>query len=269
MPSTTTEWTTVSDDFYQRWNFPNCVGALDGKHVVIVKPGKSGSTFMNYKHTFSVVLMALVDAKYRFRYINVGAQGRISDAGVFSECRLSRALASQQLNLPEPTQLPGSTTIAPYMFLADEAFPLKLNLIKPFSRRGLVLSERIFNYRLSRARRVVENAFGLLSGKFRVFRAPIPLKTATVRSLVKATICLHNFLIDRNAIDVDCERVVDREDLQQGILVPGDWRDNPHEALQSIKSQTGRIPTDAKMLRLQLSEYFLNEGAVEWQSRFI
>jgi hypothetical protein len=155
------------------------------------------------------------------------------------------------------------------MFLADEAFPLKCNLMKPFSRRGLPLNERIFNYRLSRARRVVENGFGILSGKFRVFRAPIHLKTETVRAVIKATVCLHNFLIDRNVIDVDRERAVDREDLQQGVVVLGEWRDSPQGALQPVKSHTGRVPTDAKMVRQQLSEYFLKEGAVEWQMRFI
>lgn len=222
---------------------------------------------MNYKHTFSVVLMALVDAKCRFRYINVGAQGRISDAGVFSECRLAQALDQQQLNLPAPKHLPGSNVVAPHMFLSDEAFPLKCNLMKPFCRRGLALSERVFNYRLSRARRVVENGFGILSAKFRVFRAPIPLKIDTVRAIVKATVCLHNFLIERKLTDLDT--AVDKEDLQQGTVVQADWHVNAHDALHAVKSHAGRVPTDAKIIRQQLADYFLNEGAVEWQLRFI
>jgi hypothetical protein len=96
----------VAEEFYQRWNYPNCIGALDGKHVVIVKPAKSGSTFFNYKQTFSVVLMALVDANYAFRYVHVGAQGRISDAGVFSQCRLAEALERNELGLPAPYCIP-------------------------------------------------------------------------------------------------------------------------------------------------------------------
>jgi DDE superfamily endonuclease len=69
---------------------------------MLQKPPKSGSTFYNYKHFFSIVLMALVDANYRFIYVNVGAQGRLSDAGVFSNSRLSTLLESNKLNLPPP-----------------------------------------------------------------------------------------------------------------------------------------------------------------------
>ena len=80
MPKTPTEWKTVADRFATRWNFPHCLGAIDGKQVVILKPGKSGSTYLNYKHTFSIVLMALVNSEYNFMYVSVGAQGPMSDA---------------------------------------------------------------------------------------------------------------------------------------------------------------------------------------------
>ena len=259
---------SIARDFEHRWNFPNCLGAIDGKHVVIVKPGKTGSTFMNYKHTFSIVLMAVVDSNYRFRYVNVGAQGRISDAGVFSECNLTQALNKGKLNLPKPASLTGSEVVTPFVFIADEAFPLGQNLMKPFARRGLALNERIFNYRLSRARRVVENAFGILSGRFRVFKAPIALKTETVRAVVKATVCLHNFLIEQNATNID-DDLIDREDEQTGVVQSGNWHSTGQDGLQSVKSHSGRAPSDAKYIRQQLSQYFLNEGAVEWQMRFI
>ena len=81
IPRTAEEWTKVADRFQERWNFPNCVGALDGKHVTIKPPMNTGSTFFNYKHSFSVVLMALVDADYKFLYCDVGCNGRISDGG--------------------------------------------------------------------------------------------------------------------------------------------------------------------------------------------
>ena len=73
----------VATGFLERWNMPNCVGALDGKHVVLRPPINSGSTYFNYKHSFSVVMMALVDADYKFLYVDVGANGRISDVRVF------------------------------------------------------------------------------------------------------------------------------------------------------------------------------------------
>ncbi|XP_011688262.1 PREDICTED: uncharacterized protein LOC105450214 [Wasmannia auropunctata] len=75
-------WLDIHKKFALRWNFPHCVGALDGKHVVITAPANSGSSFYNYKGQHSIVLMALVSADYKFlgRYrismVDIGAQGR-------------------------------------------------------------------------------------------------------------------------------------------------------------------------------------------------
>lgn len=94
------EWKAVADGFAARWNFPNCIGALDGKHVNIIQPANSGSRFFNYKHTFSLVLMGLVDADYKFLYCDVGCNGRISDGGVFAGCSLDQPLKTKTANVP-------------------------------------------------------------------------------------------------------------------------------------------------------------------------
>ena len=79
VPATVTEWKKVAEGFWNRWDFPNCIGCLDGKHVLIRPPPNTGSAYYNYKHTFSVVLLALVDHNYKFLYVDVGCNGRISD----------------------------------------------------------------------------------------------------------------------------------------------------------------------------------------------
>ncbi len=66
------DWRHIANMFEKRWNFPHCVGAVDGKHVAITKPRRSGSLFYNYKKFFSIILMAVVDADYKFIYIDVG-----------------------------------------------------------------------------------------------------------------------------------------------------------------------------------------------------
>ncbi|CAB3233163.1 unnamed protein product [Arctia plantaginis] len=66
VPSTTDQWKKIQKDFLDRWQFPFCCGAIDGKHVLIENPPHGASDYYNYKGTYSVVLFAIVDAHYRF-----------------------------------------------------------------------------------------------------------------------------------------------------------------------------------------------------------
>ena len=162
------------------------IGALDGKHVKIRQPACSGSKFFNYKHSFSIVLLVLADANYKFLFVDVRSQGRCSDGGIFHESDLKKALDSNAVNIPEPQPLTGRTEPFPFVVLADDAFPLKFNLMKPFPQRNLTREQRIFNYRLSRSRRCIENAFGIMSNRFRVMLNPICLPPAKVDFTVLA-----------------------------------------------------------------------------------
>ena len=140
--------------------------------------------------------MALVDPHYKFLYVDIGSYGRFADGGVFNSCSLANALENdKQLNIPADCRLPGSNAISPFVIVADDAFAMKRYLVKPYSSRNLNQEQRIFNYRLSRSRRVVENAFGIMSSRFRVFGKAIPLPPEKVTKLVLAVCCLHNFLL--------------------------------------------------------------------------
>lgn len=92
-------WRAIASRFWENWNFPNCLCAIDGKHVTIVSPAHSGSLFFNYNMTLSIVLLALADADYRFTFVQVGDFSRTSDSGVFSSSALGRAMEAKTLSL--------------------------------------------------------------------------------------------------------------------------------------------------------------------------
>ncbi|XP_031328030.1 putative nuclease HARBI1 [Photinus pyralis] len=197
-PDTEEEWKKIAQEFYDLWNFPHCIGALDGRHINFRPPISDGAYYYNYKGTHSIVLLALCDAKYRFTYVNLGVNGRVSDGGIFHRSSLARALNNNSLNIPPPDFLPGTRNTAPYVIVADDAFPLLINLMKPYPQRGLCHDTRIFNYRLSRARRMIENSFGMLANRFRVLLNPINLCVNKVQIITHACVVLHNYLCHEN-----------------------------------------------------------------------
>ena len=111
LPDSKEKWLSVAKEFEEKWQFPNCVGAFDGKHVLLINPFNSSLTYFNYKSFFSIVLLALVDADYKFLYVNVGCQGRISDGGVFKNSELYHLLVNGEINLPDSRQLPDLSSL--------------------------------------------------------------------------------------------------------------------------------------------------------------
>lgn len=193
MPSSPEEWLAVEKEFGIK--FPHCIGAIDGKHIVLQCPANTGSDHYNYKNSFSIVLMALVSSDYRFMYADIGSQGRISDGGVFRNSSLWQKMCSNSLNLPKPSHIPGSTKDIPYVFLGDGAFALSPTLMKPYPGNHAVDSpQRIFNQRLSGSRVIVENVFGILVARFRIFKKLISLAPEKVSLITMTCILLHNYL---------------------------------------------------------------------------
>lgn len=248
-------------------------GAIDGKHVSIQCPANTGSAFYNYKGDFSTVLLAVADADYKFTYVSVGAYGREHDGTIFTKSSFGQRLAEGSLDIPvaELGELP-------YAFVADEAFPLREQIMRPYAGRRMSTEpekKRIFNYRLSRARRVVENTFGILVSKFRVFRQPINAKLESVDSMVKSACVLHNFLRRRDGTSNDrryiCTGDVDGEDAT-GRLNRGAWR---QQGLGSGMRDGGRMGSNSHTVRAgaardRLADYFLSpEGLVPWQEAVV
>lgn len=238
------------------WNFPNCIGALDGKHVKIEAPANTGSLFFNYKGTFSIVLLALVDADYRFLAIDVGSYGGNSDGGIFANSALGRALQRGTLNVPPPLELPSAPELGMvnHIIVADEAFPMKPYLLRPYGGKHLEEDKRIFNLRLSRARRISENAFGILTQRFRVYKRPMEVNPDLADSIIKATCILCSYLR---------HEVVGQADQGDSF----DFDDDGNASLHEFQRPRGnRASEEALHIRDKFKNYFVSPaGEVPWQ----
>ena len=128
--------------------------------------------------------MAVVDAQYNFVVVDIGAYGRQSDGNVFGNSLFGKKLKNLQLPLPAEEPLTAtSEPQLPYVFVGDEAFPLLPNVMRPYPGSHLPYEKKVFNYRLSLARRLVENAFGILASKYRFLHRPLWCHLAMLKVL--------------------------------------------------------------------------------------
>jgi hypothetical protein len=146
---------------------------------------------------FSVVLQVVPDSESRFIFIDIGAYGKQSDDGTFSASTLHHFLEDSESTLPKPASFEEvERTEMPLVVHGDEACPLKTYLMKPFARKDLSCEERVFNYRLSRARRCVECAFGILTAKWRLLNKAIETNVNKAIKIVRCICLLLNIVID-------------------------------------------------------------------------
>jgi hypothetical protein len=256
-------WRVAEAGWREQWNFPNCLGAVDGKHVTIQAPPNSGTSFHNYKKGFSVVLMAVANFNYKFSYIDVGSHGSSNDSTIWKNSAFCGRLHADNLDIPPDACLPGDEgrKDMPLVFVADEAFAASTRVMRPFprGRGGVALTNRkkVFNYRLSRARRVVENAFGILTGRWRFLTRPIHMIPDKVDILVKAAVVLHNLLTKPS------DEIV-RRVLNEDIL-----RLDHDSGIENMRATASRNPSvAAKQVRDYFADYFMNEGRVHWQNEY-
>ena len=201
--------------------------------------------------------------------VDIGDSGRHSDGGVFSNSRIAKLFERNEMDVPSCCRLPGSAEVAPYVLVGDDAFPLKRYLMKPYPGKFLAENNNIYNYRVSCARRCVENAFGILAVRWQIFYGMIRCHPELAEKLVRAAAVLHNFL-QLESSDL-CDKC-----MPNGQITGGQWR-------QSIPSCTNLVShisdanidasffgsnnssRDARFLRDQFCRYFNTTGAVDWQ----
>nr|CAH7743072.1 unnamed protein product [Callosobruchus chinensis] len=152
-------------------------GAIDGKHIRLIQPTHTGS--LHYCFTRCV-----------FTYKDVGAYAKSSDSAIFKDRVLYSDLVSNFINLP-------------YVIVGDEDFGLHDNVMRPYGGHHLSYQQKIFNCRISRARRYIECTFGILSNKWRIFHRPITLNIDLAKNIVETCCILHNFVRSRDGYAYD------------------------------------------------------------------
>lgn len=250
------QWKSIIDGFWNRWNMPNCLGSIDGKHIVVRCPPNSGSLFFNYKKQFSIVLLAISDHLYRFTLVDIGAYGGNSDGGILESSTIGQNLNNDGLNLPTSfAYLPGSNISMPAYFIADAAFPLCTRIMKPYSGKYLTETQKIYNYRHSRARRTVESTFGIYANRWRVCHTAISMFPETADIIITTSVCLHNYIMyeeQRDGVKKYSEEVT---------LETNKWLD-----IQNVPSTSTRSAITQRDI---LSEYFVSSGQVDFQYDYI
>lgn len=213
--------------------------------------------------------MAVCDANYRFTYLDVGGYGSEGDVNVFRNSKFGIDVLNDEQDFPEDANINGERV--PFFYIGDDAFPMCKRLIKPFSGRGgLTNEQRVFNYRLSRARRCIENAFGIMSSKWLVLKKTMFCTPDRAQKITTACCFLHNYLLKVNRRSYCPNSFADTLD-GNGNVVDGDWRHRiSAESLyfSGIPASIGRSSDYGKRVRDKITEYVnSSQGSLEWQNR--
>ena len=127
------------------WNFPNGLGGVDGRHIVLQQPKSFGSHYRNYKGTDSIILLAMVGPEYEFLFVDVRMNVRNSDGGKLVSVLFEEWFREKTLNFPDSTPLPGRNYPLPYVCTGDDAYPLTVYMMKPYPQKNLSLEKCMFN----------------------------------------------------------------------------------------------------------------------------
>ena len=212
--------------------------------------------------------MAIAGPDYECLWADVSCNGRTNDSGVWNKSALQRGIENGSIQLPQSESLTENHPNLPYVFLGDDAFALKTFMMKPYPQSNLTVDKRIYNYRHSRARRISENLFGILASKWRIYYTMIALSPKRVENIILSTLALHNMLCKSKSSKNSYRppSMINSYD-DQSNLVEGEWRSDEHDYFYPLKVPTsGHNPSlSAKLTRESFKEYFMTEGAVQWQ----
>ncbi|XP_064469756.1 uncharacterized protein LOC135384482 [Ornithodoros turicata] len=194
--------------------------------------------------------MALVDADKKAIFVDTGVHGRCNDSVSFRGTELFQKLESGECNIPEPVPLPGQNGPTAFVVVADAAFPMKDYMLRPPERTQRELqskANRVYSYRHSRARHVVESFFGIMASRFRVLLTEINGLPENIAQIILACYALHNYVSHKG---------------NQGATSQSTG------VLEDLSGFGTRASENARTDRFR--DYFVSEcGTVSWQDKYL
>lgn len=207
------------------------------------------------------MVLGICDDQYEFTLVGIGEQ---SDRGIFSRSALGKKFEEDPMWVPKPALVNGSQdTVLPFVLVEDQAFVLSSYLQRPYPEsNSMTIEKKIYNYRCSRARQVIENTFGIWSERWRILCKPIVAKKKTIEDVTKATICLHNFLMQKNDRNLYFDNsLVDRES-RNGVNTTGSSQNQPLKHTFVFNNiQIESLSVLGKRYEKQFTEFFAHDGA--------
>jgi DDE superfamily endonuclease len=180
-----------------------CVGCIDGIAIRIVEPcvgtTANPSTYFNRKGFFALNVQAMCDSDYRFTFASAVCPGSTHDSTAYAVSSMAGLLSRT-----------GDDTLLPtYWIAVDEAYVCGERIITPWPGRSLSQSRDCFNYWQSSARIHIEQAFGMLIGRWGIFWRPLRTTVDKAAQIVLVCMKLHNFIVDDGNIDIPLPGVID------------------------------------------------------------
>lgn len=204
------------------------------------------------------MLLAICDSNYCFTAVGIGAYGSQSDGGVLQMSEFGKKLLKNEIHLPPKIKPCNANVEIPYYFVADAAFPLRMNIMRPYPGRSLPHDKAEFNNTLSKARSKIENTFGIMTMRWRILRDGLQCSPENAIKIIQAVVVLHNF-VKMNDGTYCPQAAVDHSNANEEIS--GLWRKRIHPLTQTRLFTRYNAPREAFGVRDTIKDYLLNQNS--------